>query len=53
MKKDGKIWIDGIDTELTGQFEQSLAEVDVGSVMSEIDDARFEEAARLMRMPKD
>jgi len=35
---------------LTGRFERKAAPVDVGSVMSEIDDARAEEAARRLRM---
>ena len=38
------------DVELTGRFERSEVAVDLESVMREIDDARFEEAARLMRM---
>ncbi len=37
---------------LTGRFERVLEAVDVDGVMSEIDDARFEEAARVMRMPR-
>jgi len=36
--------------ELTGHFERSEVAVDLESVMREIDDARFEEAARQMRM---
>ncbi|MFN0305045.1 MAG: PA4780 family RIO1-like protein kinase [Burkholderiales bacterium] len=39
------------DAVLTGRFERTLEAVDVEGVMSEIDDARFEEAARVMRMP--
>ncbi len=39
-----------IDTVLTGQFAQSTQAVDLGSVMRGIDDAKDEEAARLMRM---
>ncbi len=35
---------------LTGRFERELGEVDVAGVMREIDDARAEEAARLLRM---
>jgi RIO kinase 1 len=35
---------------LTGRFARKLAPVDVGSVMSEIDDARAEEAARRLRV---
>ena len=38
--------------ELTGRFERKLEAVDVDGVMSEIDDAQAEEAARLMRMPR-
>ena len=38
------------DVELTGRFERSEAAVDLESVMREIDDARFEEAARQMRL---
>jgi RIO kinase 1 len=38
------------DVVLTGTFERKLGEVDIASVMREIDDARAEEAARLMRM---
>ena len=39
-----------IDVVLTGRFERELGEVDIDSVMREIDDARAEEAARLLRM---
>ena len=42
-----------VDHVLTGRFEKAFAPVDVDSVMSEIDDVRLEEAARLMRMAKD
>jgi RIO kinase 1 len=35
---------------LTGRFERKAGPVDVGSVMSEIDDARAEEAARRLRL---
>ncbi len=35
---------------LTGTFERELGEVDIASVMREIEDARLEEAARLLRM---
>ena len=35
---------------LTGTFERELGEVNIASVMQEIDDARAEEAARLLRM---
>jgi RIO kinase 1 len=38
------------DVILTGCFERELGEVDIASVMREIDDARAEEAARLLRM---
>jgi len=35
---------------LTGRFERKLQAVDLGGVMREIDDARLEEAARLLRL---
>jgi RIO kinase 1 len=35
---------------LTGQFVRKTGAVDVGHLLSEIDDARAEEAARLLRM---
>jgi RIO kinase 1 len=38
------------EVALTGRFERKSAPVDMVSVMREIDDARAEEAARLMRM---
>ncbi len=38
------------ETPLTGRFRQSNKPVDLNSVMREIEDARFEEEARLMRM---
>jgi RIO kinase 1 len=38
-----------IDTVLTGRYEQKVGAVDLSSVMREIDDARAEEAARLIR----
>ena len=38
------------DTVLTGRFEREAKPADLGSVMREIDDARAEEAARLLRM---
>ncbi|MEO8739922.1 MAG: PA4780 family RIO1-like protein kinase [Casimicrobiaceae bacterium] len=38
------------DIELTGRFERSEVAVDLEGVMREIDDARFEEAARQMRL---
>jgi RIO kinase 1 len=38
------------DTPLTGRFERVEKAVDLESVIREIDDARFEEAARLLRL---
>ena len=38
------------DTPLTGRFERNLAAVDLESVLSEIDDAKFEELARQRRL---
>ncbi|MES1979502.1 MAG: PA4780 family RIO1-like protein kinase [Pseudomonadota bacterium] len=38
------------ETVLTGRFEQKAGVVDMSAVMREIDDARAEEAARLVRM---
>ena len=38
------------DVVLSGRFERSEVAVDLESVMREIDDARFEEAARQMRL---
>ena len=38
------------DSPLTGRFERSEKAVDLDGVMQEIDDARFEEAARRLRM---
>lgn len=38
------------DTVLTGHFEEKAGTIDLVSVMREIEDARAEEAARLMRM---
>jgi RIO kinase 1 len=38
------------DTPLTGRFERIEKPVDLDGVMREIDDARFEEAARRLRM---
>ncbi len=38
------------EVQLTGRFEQTLKPVDLVSVVREIDDARAEEAARLLRM---
>ncbi|MBH1965353.1 MAG: serine protein kinase RIO [Comamonadaceae bacterium] len=39
-----------VESVLTGRFERSKQSVDVGSVLREVDDARAEEAARLVRM---
>jgi RIO kinase 1 len=39
------------DTPLTGHFEQQHAAVDLRAVMREIDDARDEHQARLLRVP--
>ena len=38
------------DVVLTGRFERTLAAVDLDSVLREIDDAQFEETARLRRL---
>ncbi len=38
------------DVVLTGRFERTLAAVDLESVLREIDDAQFEETARLRRL---
>ncbi len=38
------------DSALTGRYERTKADVDLGSVMREIDDARAEDAARRLRM---
>ena len=38
------------DTPLTGRFERIEKEVDLDGVMQEIEDARFEDAARRLRM---
>lgn len=38
------------EVQLTGHFEQDETTVDLESVMREIDDARFEEAARRLRL---
>ena len=38
------------DTPLTGHFERVEKEVDLDSVLQEIEDARFEDAARRLRM---
>jgi RIO kinase 1 len=38
------------DTPLTGRYERQPGAVDLGSVMREIEDARLEEDARLLRM---
>ena len=40
----------GPDTALTGRFEKKASPVDMGGVMREIDDARSQEAARLLRL---
>ena len=39
------------DAPLSGHFERPAGAVDLGSVLREIDDARAEEAARLLRLP--
>ena len=39
-----------VDTPLTGHFEPSTASVDLKAVLREIEDAREEEAARLLRL---
>ena len=39
-----------VESVLTGQFQRSTRSVDVGSVLREVDDARAEEAARVLRM---
>ena len=39
-----------VESVLTGQFERATRSVDVGSVLREVDDARAEEAARVLRM---
>jgi RIO kinase 1 len=38
------------DTPLTGRFERIEKAVDLDSVMQEIEDARFEEDARILRL---
>jgi RIO kinase 1 len=38
------------DTVLTGRYDRALVDVDLASVMREIDDARDEDAARRLRM---
>jgi RIO kinase 1 len=38
------------EVALTGQFEDDESSADLEGVMREIDDARLEEAARIMRM---
>ncbi len=38
------------ETPLTGRYQRTQADVDVGSLMREIDDARAEDAARRLRM---
>ena len=39
-----------LESVLTGKYQRTQANVDLGSVMREIDDARAEEAARRLRM---
>ena len=39
-----------VESVLTGTFERSAKSVDVGAVLREVDDARAEEAARVVRM---
>ena len=39
-----------VESVLTGQFQRTTRSVDVGSVLREVDDARAEEAARVLRM---
>jgi RIO kinase 1 len=41
------------DTPLTGRFESDETTADLDAVMREIDDARLEEAARIMRMQEE
>jgi RIO kinase 1 len=38
------------EVALSGRFERELGPVDLGGVLSEIDDARLEEAARRRRL---
>jgi RIO kinase 1 len=38
------------ETELTGTFVRETGPVDLGNVLREVEDARMEEAARLLRM---
>ena len=40
----------GLDSVLTGRYQRTPADVDLGSVMREIDDARAQDAARRLRM---
>jgi RIO kinase 1 len=40
----------GLDTVLTGRYQRTRADVDLGSVLREIDDARAEDAARRLRL---
>ena len=40
----------GPETELTGRFEHDTAPVKLGEVIQVIDDVKFEEAARRLRM---
>ncbi len=39
-----------VESPLTGRYQRTQADVDVGSLMREIDDARAEDAARRLRM---
>ena len=39
-----------VGSVLTGQFQRATRSVDVGSVLREVDDARAEEAERVLRM---
>ena len=39
-----------VETPLTGRYQRTQADVDVGSLMREIDDARAEDAVRRLRM---
>ena len=47
---DFRNWLLSNDTVLTGRYTPTHAEVDLASVMREIDDARDEDAARRLRM---
>ena len=39
-----------VEAQLTGRFQRASGAVDVGAVLREVDDARMEEAARVVRM---